>query len=113
MKSRATEQFITAADGTRLGVLLDLKTYERLPEAEEELADIQAYDTARPKVLAEREVLLDLAIGMYAAKRLTLGQAAELADVSQGELQRGLGRRQIPVHYDLEDLAHDLQAVGE
>ena len=63
--------------------------------------------------VAEREVLLDLAIGMYAAKRLTLGQAAELAGVPQGELQRELGRRQIPVHYDLEDLAHDLQAAAE
>ena len=63
--------------------------------------------------VAEREVFLDLAVGMYAAKRLTLGQAAELAGVSQGELQRELGRRQIPVHYDLEDLAHDLQAAAE
>ena len=47
------EQFITDAGGKRVGVLLDLRAYERLCEAEEELADIQAYDKAQPAVRAE------------------------------------------------------------
>ncbi len=47
------EQFLTDAGGKRVGVLLDLDTYERLQEAAEELADIQAYDAARPKAMAE------------------------------------------------------------
>ncbi|MBC8002036.1 MAG: hypothetical protein H7X97_05565 [Opitutaceae bacterium] len=47
------EQFVTDADGKRLGVLPDVKTYERLGEAEEELADIRAYDAARPRVGTE------------------------------------------------------------
>ena len=36
-----------------MGVLLDLKAYERLREAQEELADIQAYDSALHTVWAE------------------------------------------------------------
>ena len=63
--------------------------------------------------LEQREILLDLAVGMYAAKHLTLGQAAELAGVPQALLQRELGQRQIPAHYDLDDLAHDLSAAAE
>ena len=63
--------------------------------------------------LQEKDLLIDLATGMYAAEHLTLGQAAELAGVSQGHLQRELGRRQIPVHYDVEDLAYDLRAAAE
>jgi predicted HTH domain antitoxin len=63
--------------------------------------------------LEERDVLLELAAGMYAADHATLGQAAELAGVSQAELQRELGRRHIPVHFDLDDLAHDLRAAAE
>ena len=63
--------------------------------------------------LQPRELLLDLAVGMYAARHLTLGQAAELANLSQGELQKELGRRQIPVQYDLEDLAYDLRSADE
>ena len=47
------EKFITNLNGKRVGVLLDLKAYQRLREAEEELDDIQAYDAARPKVAAE------------------------------------------------------------
>ena len=43
------EQFVTDAKGKRMGVLLDLKTYAQMCEAQEELADIQAYDAARPK----------------------------------------------------------------
>jgi hypothetical protein len=55
MKTMAVEAqgFVTNAAGKRTGVLLDLKTYERLREAEEELADIRAYDAARPVALAE------------------------------------------------------------
>jgi len=47
------ERFITDAAGNRVGVLLDLKAYERLREAEEDLADIRAYDSTRTTVRAE------------------------------------------------------------
>jgi hypothetical protein len=49
MKALAAKekQFLTDAKGKRMGVVLDLQTYEHLREAEEELADIQAYDSTR------------------------------------------------------------------
>ncbi len=47
------EQFLTDAKGKRTGVLLDLRTYERLREAEEELADIRSYDSARDRAHTE------------------------------------------------------------
>jgi predicted HTH domain antitoxin len=59
------------------------------------------------------DVLLDLAVGMYTARHLTLGQAAESSNISQGDFQSELGRRQIAVQYDLEDLAYDLRAASE
>jgi hypothetical protein len=49
----AKEQFIVNASGKRVGVVLDLPTYERLREAEDELDDIRAYDAAAPRVKAE------------------------------------------------------------
>ncbi len=63
--------------------------------------------------MATDEVLLDLAVGMYVARHLTLGQAAKLARLSQGEFQRVLGSREVPTHYDMDDLAHDLQGAAE
>ena len=47
------EQFLTDAKGRRTGVVLDLKTYEHLLEAEEELADIRAYDTFHDRAHSE------------------------------------------------------------
>ncbi|MBA4149532.1 MAG: hypothetical protein H0X66_15575 [Verrucomicrobia bacterium] len=47
------EQFIVDHHGKTVGVLLDLKTYSRLREAEEELSDVRAYDTAKPKITLE------------------------------------------------------------
>jgi hypothetical protein len=49
----AKEQFLTDAKGKRTGVVLDLKTYQHLREAEEELADIQAYDALHERAHAE------------------------------------------------------------
>lgn len=41
------EQFLVDADGTRVGVLLDMRTYEQLLETLEEFEDILAYDAAK------------------------------------------------------------------
>ena len=71
MKAMAAkdEQYLTDAQGKRTGVLLDLNTYQRLREAEEELAEIQAYDAARPKVLSEIAAGHFTALGEYRAVR--------------------------------------------
>ncbi|HEY2329684.1 MAG TPA: hypothetical protein VGI63_07715 [Verrucomicrobiae bacterium] len=53
MLATKDEQFLTDAKGKRTGVVLDLQTYEHLREAEEELADIQAYDILRDKAHSE------------------------------------------------------------
>jgi hypothetical protein len=68
------EQFLTDAKGKRTGVVLDLQTYERLLEAEEELADIQAYDANRDRAHA------DVATGQFstlAAFRAGRGRRAK------------------------------------
>lgn len=63
------EQFVTDGKGKRVGVLLDLKVYARLREAEEELADIRAYDNARPKVMADLKAGNFSTLSEYRIKR--------------------------------------------
>ncbi len=63
------EQFVTDAKGKPVGVLLDLKTYERLRKAEEDLADIHAYDAARPKVAADLKAGQTSTLAEYRIKR--------------------------------------------
>ena len=62
-------RFVTDAKGRTVGVLLDVKTYERLREAEEDLADIRAYDAARPKVAAELKSGQFASLAEYRARR--------------------------------------------
>ena len=55
---------------------------------------------------------LGLAIGMFVTEEATLGQAAEIAGISQAEMLKELGRRRIAIHYGPEELAEDLQTVA-
>ena len=68
-----------------------------------------------PNALAERlsarDAALHLAIGLFVTEEATLGQAAEVAGLSQTDFLKELGRRRIPIHYGQEELEADLAAV--
>lgn len=61
--------------------------------------------------LTPGKVALHLAIGLFVTEEATLGQAAEVAGLSQAAFLKELGRRQIPIHYGAEELAEDLKTV--
>ena len=61
--------------------------------------------------LSPESTALHLAIGLFVAEEATLGQAAEVAGLSQTEFLRELGRHRIPIHYGAEELAEDLRTV--
>lgn len=62
--------------------------------------------------MAPSRAKLHLAIGAFAADEVTLGQAADIAGVSQTELMRELSIRRIPLHYDQEEFAEDLKSIA-
>ncbi|MEO7677653.1 MAG: hypothetical protein ABIV39_12900 [Verrucomicrobiota bacterium] len=76
MKTAVTKeaQFLTDANGKRTAVVLDLKTYEHLREAEEELADIQVYDALHDR--AHSEIVADQSTTL-ANYRIRLGRKAK------------------------------------
>jgi predicted HTH domain antitoxin len=61
--------------------------------------------------LSPQSTVLHLAIGLYVAEEATLGQAAEVAGLTQTEFLRELGRRRIPIHYGANELSEDLLTV--
>ena len=61
--------------------------------------------------LTPRSTALPLAIGLFVTEEATLGQAAEVARLSQGDFLRELGKRRIPMHYGADELTEDLQAA--
>ncbi len=61
--------------------------------------------------LSPHSAALPFAIGLFVTDEATLGQAAEVAGLSQTEFLRELGRRRIPIHYGAEDLVEDLRTI--
>ncbi|NPV73573.1 MAG: UPF0175 family protein [Pelotomaculum sp.] len=59
------------------------------------------------------EALKRLAATFYADGSLSLGKAAELANVSKREFLDFLGAHNIPLNYDLDELEEDLATVKE
>lgn len=55
---------------------------------------------------------LHLAIGLFVAEEVTLGDASRIAGLSQGQFLRELGRRRIPQHYGLDEFAQDLATIA-
>lgn len=68
-------------------------------------------DTVRATRLTPDELRLEIAVMLFAAEKLTLGQAASFVGLPQSAFQRILGDRKVPVHYDAADLAEDLDTL--
>jgi predicted HTH domain antitoxin len=65
------------------------------------------------KELTESEMKLELALSLYAARKVTVAQAADLATLSLFDFQARLRDRRIPQHYDTSDLEQDLLVLRE
>ncbi|MFN7119828.1 MAG: UPF0175 family protein [Saprospiraceae bacterium] len=55
---------------------------------------------------------LERAIQLYQEGILSSGKASKVARISRIAFQKELGKRQIPVNYDEEDLEKDLATLG-
>jgi len=63
--------------------------------------------------ITERELKQELALSLYAARKVTVVQAADMAGVGFFDFQTMLRDRQIPQHYDERDLENDLLVLRE
>ncbi len=57
------------------------------------------------------DIRLHLALGLFLDDRVTLGQGATVAGLSQAELLGELGKRRIPIHYDEANAMADVAIV--
>ncbi len=63
--------------------------------------------------LSETELTLEIIIMLFRQKRISIGKAAHLARMPLLQFQHELASRQIPVHYEVEDLETDLKNLRE
>ncbi len=61
-----------------------------------------------PEERIAQELLVELAIALYAQGFLSFGKARELAGMGKHEFGRLLGERGVPRHYGREELEDDL-----
>jgi len=67
-------------------------------------------DSAR---LTLAEAKRELALALYAQRRLSAGKARSLAGLSLWEFRQLTASRNIPVQFDEDELAEDLKAVDQ
>jgi predicted HTH domain antitoxin len=63
--------------------------------------------------VSEADLRQELAIALFQQERITLGSAAQLADLHQIEFQRLIASRGICIHYGEADLDQDLKNLRE
>ena len=56
----------------------------------------------------EQELLLELAVALYAAEKISFGKARRLAGLDWYRFREVLAERNIPAHYDVEQFEEDL-----
>jgi len=63
--------------------------------------------------MSETELSQEIAVLLFQKEKLTLGQASQLARLSQWQFQQLLASRHIPVHYDVAEFEEDLKTLKE
>lgn len=61
--------------------------------------------------LSAEQLRLELAIALFQGDRLTLAQAAGLAETDRLTFQHVLAGRGVPLHYTVEDWGEDLRTL--
>jgi len=67
-------------------------------------------DSAR---LTPSELMVEMAVHLYTQRRLPIGKARELADMTLWEFRQLLASRRIPPHYDEADLDEDVATLRD
>jgi predicted HTH domain antitoxin len=63
--------------------------------------------------ISEPELKQEVALTLFQQERLTLAQASRLAEMSQLTFQALLAKRQIPIHYGLDEFREDLRILRQ
>lgn len=61
--------------------------------------------------MSEDEMRIDLAVHLYATRRLSMGKAKELAGLDLISFQGELKKRNVYLNYDVEELKKDIETL--
>ena len=58
-----------------------------------------------------KELLTGIALFLFAKEKISLGKAADIVGVSKMEMQQLIGSKGISMHYDMEMVKNDMDAI--
>ena len=59
--------------------------------------------------ISGEDLLLEVAVYLYEKERLSIGQAKDLVGLDLVSFQKELAKREVYLHYDVEDYREDLE----
>jgi predicted HTH domain antitoxin len=59
--------------------------------------------------LSETEFMLEIAIMLFQQEKISIGKASRIAGMNQIEFQHLLAKRNICIHYDVDEFQEDLK----
>jgi predicted HTH domain antitoxin len=62
--------------------------------------------------LSENDLQIEIAVMLYQSKKFTLGQASKFAGITQLGFQKILSNRNIPIHFDMQQLQYDVETLN-
>ncbi len=62
--------------------------------------------------MSEDEMRIDLAVHLYATRRLSMGKARKLAGLDLISFQSEMAKREVCINYGVDDLHEDLRNLG-
>ncbi len=77
------------------------------------MAIVVPEEILRAAGMTEPELAQALAIALFEKGRISLGQAARLAGISQWEFRGLLSAQDVPLHYDVPEFEQDLTTLRE
>jgi predicted HTH domain antitoxin len=66
-----------------------------------------------PLYLTPERGRVELAVGLYAGRHVSLGRAARIAGIPYADFLKEIGTRGISIHYTTEDAEHDMKMADE
>ena len=73
-----------------------------------EIPDQVAQAMRLPLVEQKEQLMIELAVALYARGILSFGKARQLTNLNRIEFGQLLGRREIPRHYTMQDIEDDI-----
>ena len=72
---------------------------------------IEIADELLSNKVTGKDLLIEIALYLFAKEKISLGKAADIIGVSKMEMQHIAGSKGIPMHYDMEMITNDIDVI--